>query len=214
MKINASPQQPVDWLLSSRWHRSSFLGRKSSGGNRADWFHSYLLLALIIAGIDSLAAPAAAATVTLTPKKDTTIYGPDGANLSSGAGGFIFAGRSGHGSVMRGLLAFDIAGQIPAGSTINSVSLTLAINTPHPNSNTVELHRVLADWGESPSSPSSGGGGGAPAGPGDGTWNARFFGPSTWTTPGGDFSSVVSASQFASGSSGTVLFTSAALAAD
>jgi hypothetical protein len=47
----------------------------------------------------------------------------------------------------RGLVAFDIAGAIPAGSTINTVSLTLTVDTGKNGTFTTTLHRVLASWG-------------------------------------------------------------------
>jgi hypothetical protein len=49
----------------------------------------------------------------------------------------------------------------------------------------IQLHRVLADWGEGAAS--SGSGLGAPAGPGDSTWIHRFYDDRFWTQPGGDF---------------------------
>jgi hypothetical protein len=76
------------------------------------------------------------------------------------------------------------------------------------------LHRVLADWGEGVAVAPGGGGGGNFAASGDATWNARFFGISAWTTPGGDFSVTVSGSQFAAGTPGAVVIASAGLAAD
>jgi hypothetical protein len=156
-----------------------------------------------------------AASATFAPGKDTTIYGSGTAELSNGAGAFLFSGFSGQNRVLRSLVAFNLADQIPAGATINSVTLTLAINTPlGAHTNTVRLHRVLADWGEGNSIAPMGGGGGAPATTGDATWNARIFNTANWSTPGGDFSPTVSASQLVSGSSGTATFTSAGLIAD
>ena len=161
-----------------------------------------------------LAPALSAATATLTPSKDNTLYGNGDENLSNGAGAYLFAGSSGEKRVLRGLIAFNLS-QIPAGSTVNSVRLAFAINTPlAANANTVRLHRVLADWGEGTSVAGSGGGGGAPATNGEATWNARMFNTANWTAPGGDFSSTVSASQSVSGGSGTATFTSAGLVAD
>ncbi|MBI4622734.1 MAG: immunoglobulin domain-containing protein [Verrucomicrobia bacterium] len=175
------------------------------------------LSAVSIAGLAGLLLPgrAAAASAALRPGKDTTIYGDGSANLSNGAGAFLFAGSSGEKRVLRSLLAFDLVGQIPAGATVNSVSLTFTINTPlAKNANVVGLHRVLADWGEGSSLAPMGGGGGALATNGGATWNARFFNTATWTTPGGDFAGAASASQPVSGGSGTVTFSSAGLVAD
>jgi hypothetical protein len=62
------------------------------------------------------------------------------------------------------------------------------------------------------------GGNGAPATTGDATWNNNFFNTSTWTTPGGDFSTTVSAMTLVNGnvSTGTVPYTwtSAQMAVD
>ena len=164
------------------------------------------------------AGRAAAASVTVRPGKDNTIYGNGDASLSNGAGKFLFAGSSGPtgGSrTLRSLVAFNLAGQVPAGSTINAVTLTFGADTPlRTNANTVRLHRVLADWGEAGSAAGSGEGGGAPALTGDATWNARFFNTANWTTPGGDFSTTVSASQPVSGTATVVTFTGAGLVAD
>src|SRR5262245_58147672 len=147
------------------------------------------LIVAAAATLTGLFSPGAwGATATLRPSKDNTIYGDGSANLSNGGGPVLFAGSSGEKRVLRSLLAFDLAGQMPVGPTINSVTLTLAINTPLPaNANVVRLHRVLADWGEAASVAPMGGGGGAPAATGDATWNARFFNTAMWTTPGGDF---------------------------
>jgi hypothetical protein len=176
-----------------------------------------ILLAVLTTALAGILSPqrVMAAAATLRPSKDNTIYGNGSANLSNGAGAFLFAGSSGEDRTLRGLIAFNFAGQIPAGSTINSVTLTLTINTPLAvNANTVRLHRLLADWGEGTSVAPMGGGIGAPATTGDATWNARIFNTAQWTTPGGDFAAAISASQRVSGSSGTATFTGPGLVAD
>jgi len=93
------------------------------------------------------------------------------------------------GELRRGVLAFDITGNVPAGSTITSVTLTLNMSkTPSNTARTVELHRLLADWEEGTSQASGEEGTGAPATPNDATWRHRFFDTIFWTTQGGDFS--------------------------
>ena len=90
----------------------------------------------------------------------------------------MFAGTDGVGSPRRGLIEFDIAGNVPAGSTINAVQLTLFLGqvagsdtTPR----TIELHRLTADWGEGTTGSGStmigGTGQGFQANAGDATWN-------------------------------------------
>ena len=58
---------------------------------------------------------------------------------------------------------------------------------------TVELRRVLADWGEGSSDARAQEGAGIAAAQGDVTWLHRFFNTSLWTMPGGDFADVASA---------------------
>src|SRR5207247_9985452 len=90
--------------------------------------------------------------------------------------------------VRRGLIAFDVAGSVPAGSTITSAQLQLSMSLTIAGPIDVSLHRALADWGQGTSFSTAGGGGmGAPATPGDATWTLRFFPATPWTNPGGDF---------------------------
>jgi hypothetical protein len=93
---------------------------------------------------------AIAAIINLTPSKDNTLYQYDPAegDHSNGAGFHFFAGENGMGELRRGVLAFDVAGTIPAGSTITAVSLTMNMSMTPTGARTVELHKLLADWGE------------------------------------------------------------------
>src|SRR3990170_7718709 len=160
--------------------------------------------------------PAAAASISLSPIRDNTLYqyvAADG-DRSNGAGTRFFAGRTDQGRLRRGVLAFDVAGSIPAGSTITSASLSLNMSRTTLNTaRTVELHRLLADWGEGTSNADQQEGQGAPATTGDATWRHRFFNTVLWATQGGDFSGTVSASQSVSGL-GTYTWSSAQMATD
>src|SRR6187200_441493 len=139
-----------------------------------------------------------AATVNINPSKDNTLYEyvvADG-DRSNGAGDRFFAGKTGEGYVRRGVLAFNIAGNIPAGSTITSV--TLSMNMSRTNAATVrmiELRKLLVDWGEGTSNANANEGRGASATANDATWRHRFYSTISWATPGGVFSTTVSASQ-------------------
>ena len=135
--------------------------------------------------------------VTLGSSKDNTLYESLAGNLSNGAGNHFFAGKTGQNAgflIRRGVIAFDIAGNIPAGSTINDVTLTLRMSKTSSGAQTFGLHRLLADWGEGTSHASHPEGGGALATPGDATWVHRFFNTINWATLGGDFSPASSAS--------------------
>ncbi len=133
--------------------------------------------------------------VTLTSSKDNTLYEDAGGALSNGAGEHCFTGKKNNGKIDRAVMAYDIAGSIPAGSVINSVSLTLTLSRESSDAQEVTLHRLLADWGEGASLAGSGQGAGGPSATGDATWIHTFFSSSFWTTPGGDFDPTVSAMQ-------------------
>jgi hypothetical protein len=108
------------------------------------------------------------------------------------------------------LLAFDLS-SIPAGSTVDTVTLTLEMaQSPDAVTRIVTLHRVNADWGEAGS---NGSGSGAPAMPGDATWLFRFFNTLSWTAAGGDFATATSASQSVA-DIGSYAWTGAGLVAD
>jgi len=112
------------------------------------------------------------------PSKDNTLYEyvPADGDLSNALGNHFFTGETAVGELRRGVLAFDITGNVPAGSTITSVTLTLNMSkTPSNTARTVELHRLLADWEEGTSQASGEEGTGAPATPNDATWRHRFF---------------------------------------
>src|SRR5258705_506363 len=138
---------------------------------------------------------ARADVATIGASKDNTIF-QSNVNNSLGAGQAIFAGTNAQSSPRRGLIQFDIAGSVPAGSTINSVQLTLFLNqvgSAATSSPTIRLYRLANEWGEGTAGNSTNGvsgiGQGFAAGEGDATWNARHFSPTTptlWRTGCGD----------------------------
>lgn len=137
--------------------------------------------------------------MTPNPTKDNTLYESATGSLSNGAGQHFHAGRTGPkgGAVIRrALLAFDISGNIPAGSTITNVALTLNMSRTNDGAGprTVSLHRALADWGEGVSDASRGESAGTTPTAGDATWIHTFFNTTFWTSPGGDFLPFPSAS--------------------
>ena len=156
-----------------------------------------LAISLMAALSFAIATSAAANIISITPSKDNTLYEYDPAegDHSNGAGLHFFAGENAMGELRRGVLAFDIAGLIPPGSTITAVSLTMNMSMTPAGAETVELHKLLADWGEGTSHAPQGEGDGAPATPNDATWRHRFFDTIFWITEGGDFSATVSATQ-------------------
>lgn len=147
-------------------------------------------------------------TVTIGAIKDNTLYEPvqqDGlALMSDGIGPTMFAGKvkdaknaANQVAVRRAVLEFDIAGNIPAGATIDSVQLTLFCDKVGQNANfDVTLHRTLSEWGEGTSNTgNSQQGRGEPATTNDATWQHTFFPSQFWTTQGGDYASTASATK-------------------
>lgn len=130
----------------------------------------------------------------LTPVKDNTLYQTADGSTSNGAGEFLFVGRTNAASLRRALIKFDIAGVVPAGATITSVSLRLNMSKTASGIQTIALKKVSADWGEGTSNAADPDGQGAPSTTGDATWIHRFKGTSNWTTAGGDFVTTESAS--------------------
>ena len=154
-----------------------------------------LLATALLGYVPSLAI---ADIININPIKDNTLYQfvPADGDLSNALGNHFFAGETGMGELRRGVLAFDIAGNIPAGSTILGVTLSLNMSrTGLDDARNVELHKMLASWGEGTSQATGDEGQGAPATTNDATWRHRFFDTIFWATEGGDFSATVSATQ-------------------
>ncbi|HEV8337190.1 MAG TPA: multicopper oxidase domain-containing protein [Candidatus Polarisedimenticolia bacterium] len=167
-------------------------------------------LALLIAGL-LISGLVFSNTATLQPTKDNTLYepiSPDGfTDRSDGAGPTMFVGKvkdadadPGTGTrpaVRRGVLAFDIAGNIPAGATINSAQLTLyADKVAVTTSYNVSLNRLFSNWGEGTSNTgNSQQGRGEPPTTGDATWHHTFYPTLFWTLPGGDYTLTASATR-------------------
>ena len=176
-----------------------------------------LLTLAVATALSSLGGTlATAGTVNINPSKDNTLYQYDPADgdKSNALGMHFFAGLTAMKELRRGVLAFDIAGNIPPGSTITAVSLSANMSrAPSNTAYVVELHKLLADWGEGTSIAPGEEGDGAPATPNDPTWRHRFFDTIFWTTQGGDFSATVSASKMVGGV-GQYTWSSTQMAAD
>ncbi|MHB8865244.1 MAG: DNRLRE domain-containing protein [Pirellulaceae bacterium] len=145
-----------------------------------NWSLSCVLGATMIA--TSWASHAQGELIELNPSKDNSIYSESD---NSNAAGELYAGTTPNLAVRRALLLFDIAGRVPAGATINSVSLALSQTRIGPGvTASFELRPLTAVWGEGTSSGI--GAGGSPTLE-DATWNYRLYDTDQWTTPGGDF---------------------------
>lgn len=158
-------------------------------------------LILSVALIMGSALPTFAETISIEPARDNTLYENSSGTVSNGQGEYLFAGRTGQGSnsIRRGLLYFDVAGNIPAGATIDGVSLALTLSRTISGPQRVGLYPVSSAWGEGASDAAGQEGTGAVAAPGDATWVYSFFDDTLWTSPGGDFVAVSSAEQSVAG---------------
>ena len=136
--------------------------------------------------------------------KDNSIFANNIDN-SNGGGAGIFVGTTNSmqsDSLRRGLIEFDVASVIPPGATITAVNLTMYLGQASGASGTqtIDLHRLTADWGEGTAgnftTSISGTGTGSAASIGDATWIQRFYQQTNWTAPGavGDFVDTISGS--------------------
>jgi hypothetical protein len=129
-------------------------------------------------------------TVTIKPSGDSGIeqHNPD---FNLGGSSEVVAGTLGSSAgfeIRRALFKFDLQGQIPPGSTIDSVTLRVSVvfRLPlSPASSNFDLRRILQPWDENAV-----------------TWNSRLSGV-LWDTPGAadasDTAGVASSSVFVSG---------------
>ena len=160
---------------------------------------SWLIAWRCVFCIAVVASAARADVIELTPIKDNTLYENATGALSNGAGTGIFVGNTASGETRRGLVAFDVAAAIPAGSTVEAVTLRVQVTLTIAGGESVALHRALLTWGEGTSDAEAAGGGGggggagAPAAPNDATWIHSFFNTQFWNAPGGDFAAAASA---------------------
>ena len=152
-------------------------------------------------------------TVSFSPNRDNTLYEDPTGQLSNGQGVYFYAGKTGNNLLRRGLVAFDLT-SIPASATITNATLSLFLSMTQGNPQMVSLSKVSQDWGEGSSNAGDPGGQGAPAAVGDATWLHNFYNLGFWTTPGGDFSPVSSASTTVDTVNTTFTWTGPGLIAD
>ncbi len=139
--------------------------------------------------------PLHAATVTLQPSADTSLFEFNPNNNLGGEAELPIGTGLKYGKRNRGLFKFELASKIPTNAVVTSVTFTLRVtgSPPTPVNSKFELHRVLVAWGEG----NKKGRQGSPATKDEVTWLARFFQTSPWNQTGAaapkDFSASVSA---------------------
>lgn len=138
------------------------------------------------------AAPALGDQVIIYPSADNTLYQDGAGGLSNGSGSYFFAGRTDGDELRRGLVRFDLTA-IPAGSTIDGVTLYMRLSRTRSGDQPVSIHRVYQPWGEGASNADGEEGQGAPSASGDATWIHTFYPDQRWSNAGGDFDPTPSA---------------------
>ena len=127
--------------------------------------------ALVLTGMQAYGA---IATIDAANIQDNTVAEGDFPDNSSGACDSIFAGNTDNSFARRALMRFDVGAQIPPGSIINSVTLTLDITRGGNNADsTMELHPINAAWVEGAEGCGTRGGGQGEPSTGGVTWNTQ-----------------------------------------
>lgn len=150
---------------------------------------------MMAAVVGAAAAVVSADTAVLQASADNTLYEDTLGVVSNGSGAYFFAGDTGQFGARRGLVRFDVAAAVPAGSTVTSAVLTLHLSRTRAAEVNVSVHRVLSSWGEGTSDAGEPGGSGTDATAGDATWLYRSFPGVSWGTAGGDFVATPSATR-------------------
>jgi glucose/arabinose dehydrogenase len=160
--------------------------------------HQFQFRYLLIFVLFLFCSPLHAEVIELLPDQDNTLYEDVEGDVSNGAGNGLFFGKTGPDGdelLRRALVRFDLS-EIPSNAVINSVEVSFVINQVPQNSASADsatLQRVTAGWGEAGSKAPGPEGEGAPAQAGDATWLYSFYDSATWTTAGGDYDFLVSA---------------------
>jgi hypothetical protein len=188
-----------------------------------------LLVGIAASGI--MLAVRAVSAVTIGASQDATLLGgSDATNNASLADPGIFVGTDGQDNPKRGLIEFNIAGAIPAGATITSVSLQMTVGQVAGSGGgssggsgageTISLYDESQPWGQPTNIAGStyfgGAGHGGAAVTGDTTWNDAFYNTTPWNIAGGDWSSSLTdiADQTVTGSLTSFTWSSTAMLAD
>ncbi len=150
---------------------------------------------------NQLQGSTAITTVIITADKDAFIISGSAADNNAGAETAVTAGQvgsSGLNTIRRGLIAFDIAGNIPAGAIILTATFNLSVvQSPSGGgiNSTFGLYQITTEWLEGTKTGTSG----SAATAGEVTWNSAKHITTTWTTAGGDFIVTPSASTAVTG---------------
>jgi len=125
--------------------------------------------------------------VEIFPSKDNTLYENSSGSLTNGAGEALFFGQTNGSLIRRALLAFDVAGNVPAGAAIETAVLRVTVTRTISGSQNATAHQVQRDWGEGTTNAGGEEGAGAASSANSATWVHAFFDGQNWDSPGGDY---------------------------
>lgn len=131
-------------------------------------------------------------TVEIIAGRDNILYETLDGSVSNALGRHLYAGNQNSGARRRPVLRFDVSA-LPQGAQVQTVTLRLFCNQSQGAAAPVAVRRLLADWGEGTSAASGNEGSGTASTPGDATWIHTFYPNQAWTTPGGDYRAITSA---------------------
>lgn len=159
-----------------------------------------ICVSVLLLGFATTARPLLAATVSITPSKDNTLYEDVAGSLSNALGNHLFLGKTAPPAgetLRRALIQFDVAGNVPAGAVIHSARLRIEVDRIPPGqpASDATIHKLTADWGEGTSMAAAPEGPGTAATAGDATWIHTFSPGSNWGTVGGDFVALASSTE-------------------
>ncbi len=157
---------------------------------RNDMKNIYVAALFIILGLGSLSAQTQ--ELNLEATMDNSMY--EEGELSNGAGDYIFAGVTKNNAKRRALVNFDLSSALPHGITIDSAILILRPSKVKTSGTSANIHKVKTGWGEGTSDANAQEGKGVTATQNDATWTHAKTGGESWSTPGGDYEPVSSAS--------------------
>ena len=161
--------------------------------NKGHTIRFHVAIPLISAAMLWFTAEARAQFATIIATHDNTLYEDPNGTLSNGLGQRVFVGTTANGSRRRAVLRFDLAGQVPPGTTITSAALSFSVSrVKSATPSMLSVHRLLAPWGEATSVAPGEEGMGTVATAGDATWIHASFPDVFWSRPGGDYQAIAS----------------------
>lgn len=138
-------------------------------------------------------------SIKIRPYADNTLYEDPIDTLSNGSGSYFFSGMTAGFLKRRGLVKFSFLDYIPPCAIVTRVTLRLHMSKTISGNKTVQLRKVLEDWGAGLSDAPDEEGYGTFAEPGDATWYNTFYNDQYWSSNGGVFANTVTASNSVGG---------------